>query len=463
MSRRIRGLLAEPGAALAMIDRHGGVAAANAAFLSLGGLACLAPEGLAALHSALASGQACAVPAGQGGVAATVTPLGMHAGALVRLTDTRPQRERERQLEEGQRLQAVGQLAAGIAHDFNNILTAIQGAAEALRPDVAAGAQAELAVIRDGAARGAALIRQLLAFTGQQTLRPQIVALNDAVRALAGLLARLIGRQIALALHLEEPGRYVRIDPGQLDQVLINLAVNARDAMPGGGTLSISTAHRVVLNPEREGSVTLPPGRYAVLEMRDTGCGMGPDILARIFEPFFTTRRGAGGTGLGLSTVHGIVHQSGGALHVESAPGQGTLFRITLPRAEPPPPAPPPPRPAGHRALVVDDEMPVRALAARILRRAGWEVAEAASGDEALEEAPDALDVLVSDVAMPGLDGPGLAAALRLRFPDLRVVLMSGYADAAQRAALAEARIDFVAKPFAAEALIAAVGAAAAR
>lgn len=456
-------LLAEPGAAVAVLNRNGAVTAANAAFTALGGLAALPEAAREAVHAALRSGVAQRLALGPDApVDAVVLPFGPRRGGMLRLTDLRAQRDMQCQFAEGQRLQALGQLAAGIAHDFNNILAGISGAAEALAAVTPQAGRDDLAVIRDGAARGAGLVRHLLAFTGQQTLRPQRVALNDAVRDVASLLRRLLDAPVTLELALEEPGRFIRIDPGQLDQVLINLAVNARDAMPQGGTLRIATGHRVVITPVAEGRETLAPGRYVVIEVRDTGIGMPPGIMARIFEPFFTTRRGRGGTGLGLATVLGIIRQSGGTLHVESTPGAGTVFRITLPRDETPDPgagaAQAPLACAGNRALVVDDERAVRLVAARVLRGAGWEVTEADCAEDAQDAAPEGLSLLVSDVSMPGQDGPALAVALRKIFPALRVVLMSGYADAAQRAALQAENIGYVAKPFSAEALLAAAG-----
>jgi two-component system cell cycle sensor histidine kinase/response regulator CckA len=383
------------------------------------------------------------------------------------------------------RLQAVGALAGGIAHDFNNLLSAIAGSAEAaLERDGADPAGPELRQILESAARGAALVRQLLAFARQQALHPRVVELNDAVNAMVGLLRRLLGSQVRLTVQLDEPGRRVRIDPTQLDQVIMNLALNARDAMPQGGSLHIVTSHAVVLQPEPLGQDELPPGRYAILEVADTGGGIPPEILPRIFDPFFTTKREQGGNGLGLSTVHGIVRQSGGFIAAESHRGQGTTFRIWLPRHEgraaPPQPAlpgglaaelasqmapepatraaplgaPSPPQPAGDGppVLLVEDEPPLLRLAARALRGAGFTVLTAASAEEAL----DLLDAgapapcaLVSDVVMPGLDGLALAARLRARQPGLPVLLVSGYAEAALGRDLASEGLRLLPKPYA--------------
>jgi two-component system, cell cycle sensor histidine kinase and response regulator CckA len=366
------------------------------------------------------------------------------------------------------RLQSVGALAGGIAHDFNNLLTAIGGSAEAaLAREPDGGAAVELRQVMESAARGAALVKQLLAFARQQALHPRVVELNGAVAAMGGLLVRLLGSRVRLGVTLDEPGRRVRIDPTQLDQVIMNLALNARDAMPDGGALRIATGHAVVLQPEPLGQEELPPGRYVTLEVADTGAGIPPEVLGRIFEPFFTTKREQGGSGLGLSTVHGIVRQSGGFIAATSRLGEGTTFRIWLPRHDGPSESvgqaailpPPTPRavaatgsaPGGAPVLLVEDEPPLLRLAERALRRAGFEVLTAASAEEALElldgGAPKPV-ALVSDVVMPGLDGLGLAARLRERDPDLPVLLVSGYAEAALGRDLASERLRLLPKPY---------------
>jgi two-component system cell cycle sensor histidine kinase/response regulator CckA len=361
------------------------------------------------------------------------------------------------------RLQAVGALAGGIAHDFNNLLTAISGSAEsALQREPEGAAAPELRQVMESAQRGAALVKQLLAFARQQALNPRVVDLNDAVSAMGGLLRRLLGSRVRLTVELQTPGRRVRIDPTQLDQVIMNLALNARDAMPDGGSLRIATGHAVVLQPEPLLQDELPPGRYALLEVSDTGGGIPPEVLPRIFDPFFTTRREQGGSGLGLAMVHGIVRQSGGFIAAESKPGEGTNFRIWLPRHDGPAdiaaPAPPPPPPATARRdwgsapiLLVEDEAPLLKLAERALRRAGFEVIAAASAEEALElldaGAPKPL-ALVSDVVMPGIDGLALAAKLRERDPALPVLLVSGYAEVALGRDLAAERLKLLPKPY---------------
>jgi len=468
---------------VALVDAQGIVLHENAQLRSMLGAihrqcvwSGLPAEAAATLAAELRAGRAATVQAtlgsaGGAGQAPRVLRLAVlpmpRGGALLRVTDRTHERSLEDQLGQAQRLQAVGELAGGIAHDFNNLLTAILGAAEDVKARSRNAADSEdLDQICASAERGAALVRQLLAFSRQQTLQPRVVALNDAIRSTAQLLRRLLGAGVTLTLELEEPSRRVRIDPTQLDQVLVNLSVNASHAMPQGGVLTISSGPKLVLKPETFGGETLPPGRYASLSVRDTGNGIPADLLPRIFEPFFTTRKEKGGTGLGLSTVHGIVRQSGGYMAVESEAGVGTIFRILLPRheetelfqAEPATPGPPPEAVvSGGTAttvLLVDDEAPVRRLAERALTREGWQVVAAASAEEALEavESQDmaerALAFVVSDVVMPGMDGPALVRQLREQRPGLPAILMSGYADSGLRTALQAADIRFLAKPF---------------
>ncbi len=273
-------------------------------------------------------------------VALSVAPLresdGTISGLLLRLTDLSVEKRLEAELAQLQKMQAVGQLAGGIAHDFNNLLTAICAAADSVleRESCEAATLDDVRQIRQSADRGAALVRQLLAFGRRQPLMPAVVPVNAAVRNLSDLLTRLLGEQVRLRLELEEPGRSVRVDPSQLDQVLVNLAVNARDAMPGGGTLTLRTGHLTLYQPQRVGPDTMPPGRYVAIGVEDTGEGIPPATLPLVFEPFFTTRRERGGNGLGLSTVQGIVRQSGGFVTVESVVGQGTCVSFWLPRHE---------------------------------------------------------------------------------------------------------------------------------
>jgi two-component system cell cycle sensor histidine kinase/response regulator CckA len=474
----LRALLEAASPGLALVDAEGRLIAWNAELARLAGptlplrrgmgsAQLLAPEVRGGAAAALDAGREVEAPlaaAGAARVAMELRPLAAGAAAgLLRVSPAAGTGDAA-EAAAAARLQSVGALAGGIAHDFNNLLTAIGGSAEAALARAPEGdAAPELRQVLESAARGAALVRQLLAFARQQALRPRVVELNDAVSEMGGLLRRLLGSRVRLTVELEEPGRRVRIDPTQLDQVIMNLALNARDAMPDGGALRIATGHAVVLRPEPLGQEALPPGRYAVLEVSDTGGGMPPELLARIFEPFFTTRRDRGGTGLGLSTVHGIVRQSGGFIAVESRPEQGTTFRIWLPRhdgpadpplrAEPPPAAPPrpPPAPSARPVLLVEDEPPLLKLAERALRRAGFEVMTAASAEEALdlmEEGAVRPLALVSDVVMPGLDGLELAGRLRQRDPDLPVLLVSGYAEAALGRDLPAERIRLLSKPY---------------
>ena len=339
-------LFNEAQAGVALIDRQGVVRRAGAGLHGLLGAAmgddvwAAIPEQAAkALAAALKRGHAASATARfdtaglQRVLQLSLLPLA-HGGGLLRVTDRSHEQAIEEQLGQSQRLQAVGELAGGIAHDFNNLLTAILGATDDLLARAADPDREDLSQIRASSERGAALVRQLLAFSRQQTLQPRVIALNEAIRNTAKLLARLLGQGVAMSLELEEPGRLVRIDPTQLDQVLVNLAVNAGHAMPNGGRVTIGASPHLVLRPEKFGGEMVPPGRYACLWVGDTGGGIPPEVLPRIFEPFFTTKRETGGTGLGLSTVHGIVRQSGGFMAVESTPGAGTVFRMLLPRHE---------------------------------------------------------------------------------------------------------------------------------
>ncbi len=408
------------------------------------------------------------------------------SGAVLQLTDISAQKRLEAQLAQSQKLQAVGQLAGGIAHDFNNLLTAIIGAAdEALARGLPETETVEdLEQILTSATRGAALVRQLLAFGRQQTLQPRAVSINEAVENLTGLLRRLLGSTIRLELELEQPGRTVRVDPTQLDQVLVNLAVNARDAMADGGQLTLRTGHITLYRALIRGEETIPPGRYVMVEVQDTGTGIPPDVLPRIFDPFFTTRRERGGSGLGLSTVHGIIRQSDGFLAVDSLLGKGTRIRIYLPRHDgdamaiprlpagdvavaAPAPQPgvaavPSGTPAGRTVLLVDDEDGVRRLAARALTKEGWTVLSAESGEAALALLADQADgtklsAVLSDVVMPGMDGPSLVRAVRSLHPGLPAILASGYAEEAVRGDLAAEDIAFLPKPYTLKAMLAAV------
>jgi len=419
-------------------------------------------------------------------------------GVIAHLIDTSEQRSLERQFAQAQKMQAMGQLAGGVAHDFNNLLTAMIGYSDLLLQRHGTGdpSFADIMQIRQNANRAANLVRQLLAFSRRQPLQPRAVDVGAALSELSHLLRRLLGETVRLEVVHGRDVDCVRADPGQFDQVIINLAVNARDAMTDGGTLTIATRLAVLDRPQDRGVETMPPGEYVVIEVRDTGKGIPPEHVARIFEPFFTTKGGGAvgaGTGLGLSTVYGILRQTGGFIDVESAPGQGTTFCLHLPRVIPEPAAikpaaadgssgqaggvadEPPRRPAdgappsdaeatasptdpevedlsgAGTILLVEDEAPVRTFAARALRNKGYTVLEAATGEAALEMLADAppLALLITDMVMPGVDGATLARAAQDQRPDLRVIIISGYSeDSARGDILERPHIHFLPKPF---------------
>ncbi len=388
-------------------------------------------------------------------------------GVIVNARDVTDERLLAEQLLQAQKMEAIGRLAGGVAHDFNNLLTVIAGYSDFIRaasaPDDERRQDAD--EIRHAAARAALLTQQLLAFSRKQVLRPEVLEINRVVAEASRMLGRLIGEDLALGLHLGADVGAVLIDAGQLQQVLMNLAVNARDAMPHGGRLMIETGAVVIEREEPALPAPLTPGRYVRLAMRDTGVGMDEATRARIFEPFFTTKPPGQGTGLGLSTVYGIVTQSHGRLRVESTPGQGTTFEIFFPRADAPAAAAAPSadtRPArgSETVLLVEDDAAVRRLAEATLERAGYRVLTAASGADALRLAAgrgasdEAIDLVITDVVMPGMPGPALAQRLEAAHPGIRVLYMSGYADDTMaRHGVSEERVSFLAKPFAPDAL----------
>jgi signal transduction histidine kinase len=352
--------------------------------------------------------------------------------------------EREEQLRQAQKLEAIGRLAGGVAHDFNNLLTAIIGYTDVIVDRLPAGdpTRRDADEIRKAADRAAALTRQLLAFGRKQFLRPEVVDVNETVHGLMPMLPRVIGEHIQTVAKLAPGVRRVMADRGQMEQVLINLVLNARDAMPTGGTITIETSD-VELTPDRvtaEG-LALTPGAYVMLQVVDTGSGMDSDTRSRAFEPFFTTKPTGKGTGLGLATVYGIVDQSGGAVTIHTAPGHGTALRIYLPGvAAPPMSRPPEPPPAVTRGtesvLVVEDSDAVRELVIRTLRTHGYTALEARNGEEAiaLMSAGAHPHLLLTDVVMPGLSGPNLAARLLQQNPRLKVLYMSGFSEDAAAA-----------------------------
>jgi PAS domain S-box-containing protein len=375
----------------------------------------------------------------------------------------------EEQLRHSQKMEAVGRLAGGVAHDFNNLLTAISGYAHLVLDKLSRNhrARADVEEIRDAAERAATLTRQLLAFSRRQLLQPRILDLRDVLADLQKMLRRIIGEDIRLTTRLGPEPTRVHADRGQIEQVILNLAVNARDAMPHGGILTLETT-RVVLDAAwARAHLGVKPGRHVLLAVSDSGCGMPEEVRRRAFEPFFTTKEEGKGTGLGLSTVYGIVQQSGGTIWVYSEEGHGTTFKIYLPlvdaEGEPtPPPAPAPMEAAGQGTiLVVEDEPAVRRLAARILRDRGYQVLEAEDPDAARQlfaEHGAAIDGVVTDVVMPGSLGPALVAELRASRPDLPALYTSGYTEGAvfEREVL-EPGAPFLQKPFMPEAFARAV------
>lgn len=368
-------------------------------------------------------------------------------------------RASEEQLRQAQKMETVGRLAGGIAHDFNNLLTVVRGHSELLMedPSLDEGQRRSVGQISAAAQRAVALTSQLLAFSRKQVLQPKAVNLNDVVGNVEKLLRPLIGEHIALHISMSPALGHVNADPGQLEQVVMNLAVNARDAMPGGGRLAIDTANVVLDADSMQPHDIVPAGSYVMLAVRDTGCGMDADTLAHIFEPFFTTKGQGKGTGLGLATVYGVVQQSHGYLSVSSEPGNGSTFRIYLPRiadvsvlSEPGQTPDETPRGADTVLLVEDEEM-VRTLTAAVLRRQGYTVLDARDGREALrlaQDHPGPLHLLLTDMVMPGMSGREVAEKLTSVHPETKVLFMSGYTDDAVLHRNVMKGTAFIAKPF---------------
>ncbi|PYG31668.1 ATP-binding protein [Pelagimonas varians] len=358
------------------------------------------------------------------------------------LNDATELKTLEAQFVQSQKMQAIGQLAGGVAHDFNNLLTAISGHCDLLllRHDQGDPDYGDLVQINQNANRAAALVGQLLAFSRKQTMQPEILDLRDTLSDLAHLLNRLVGEKVRLNLHHDPVLPQVRGDRRQLEQVMMNLVVNARDAMVDGGEIAIDTERRVLREPLKRDRAIVPSGTYVSVRVNDEGSGIPQDKLQKVFEPFFTTKRTGEGTGLGLSTVYGIVKQSGGYIFVDSVVGQGTCFTLLFPAHEAAPDSKPKPKEEVRKlpqkgsgvVLLVEDEAPVRAFAARALRLRGYTVVEAENAEDALELLEDetlAVDVFVTDVVMPGMDGPTWVRKALVDRPDTRVVFVSGYAE----------------------------------
>jgi two-component system, cell cycle sensor histidine kinase and response regulator CckA len=382
-------------------------------------------------------------------------------------TEITERKRLEEQLLQSQKMEAVGQLAGGVAHDFNNILTAIVGYADLLAAEFTGNNSRhleDLEEIRKAARRAAALTRQLLAFSRKQVLEPRIIDVNGVVVNLEKMLRSLISENIALRTHLATDLAAARVDPNQLEQVIMNLAINARDAMPEGGALTIETGNATLDAAYAAQHVSVVPGEYVMLAVTDTGHGMDETTKARIFEPFFTTKAPGRGTGLGLSTVYGIVKQSGGNIWLYSEPHKGTTFKIYLPALHAAPEDIGKPAPAaasqqgGGTVLVVEDDEQLRRLTHRALATHAFTVLEAERGNLALDiarrhEGP--IDLLLTDVVMPDMNGRKLADALRAARPGLKVLFMSGYPDRAMaNQNILEHGVAYLAKPFTTEAIV---------
>jgi two-component system cell cycle sensor histidine kinase/response regulator CckA len=494
--------------AIATVDRAGAVVRANARFAKLA--QSLSPDGaagksifravnprdrqllIAAINQA-AEGQGDIAPVeamldgakerwGQFFVTAVEEDERETEAAIVYLLETTERRTLENQINQSQKMDMVGQLAGGIAHDFNNVLSAIMMANDFLlnahKPTDPSFQ--DIMQIKQNATRAATLVRQLLAFSRRQTLRPQVLDLGDALSDLTMLLRRLIGEKVKLDFVHGRDLWPVKVDVSQFEQVIVNLAVNARDAMPDGGKLTVRTAN---VTTEESGQLAykgMPAADYVRIDVADTGTGIPADIVDKIFEPFFSTKEVGKGTGLGLSTVYGIVKQTGGFIYVDSEADQGTSFHIFLPRHHAEEEVQPEPAAANGAAkelaaeakpgvdltgqgtiLLVEDEEGLRSLNARGLRSRGYSVIEASNGIEAmeaLEEKNGAVDLVVSDVVMPEMDGPTLLREMRIRNPNLKIIFVSGYAEEAFDKSLPEnEQFAFLAKPFALSALVAKV------
>jgi PAS domain S-box-containing protein len=427
------------------------------------------PHSVALFHEGIAAGRGCSAELlnyRKDGTpfwnALSVTPVHDDAGTLTHFVgvqvDVTERRKLEEQFRQAQKMEAVGQLAGGVAHDFNNLLTVINGYSELLldNPAFAGAAQEVLTTIRDAGERAAALTRQLLAFSRRSVLEPRVFDPNGVVAETGKMLTRLIGEDVHLTMTLNPRVSRVRVDPAQFGQVIMNLAVNARDAMPTGGRLTIETSDVEWDESAVRGRTDMRPGRYVLVSVTDTGTGMPPDVKARVFEPFFTTKELGKGTGLGLATVFGIVKQSDGHVEVYSEDGVGTSFKLYLPAVaddERAVGAEPPGVEGGTESiLLVEDQADVRLLAAIALQSKGYHVIEASSGAEVMKlvgQARPPVDMLLTDVVMPGMSGRLVAEALRPLYPGLRVLYMSGYTDdAVVRHGVVGSGDAFLHKPF---------------
>jgi len=470
---------------LALVDRDGRFITMNAAFRQAAGLKgssvpvypgdLVVKEDKAAVADAVRrnargpamSGDLAVRLAHQASEPVALTIAGLRglgdAAVLLLLKDNSEEAKLKRQVAQATKMQVVGQLAGGVAHDFNNILTAIIGHCDLMlmRHTPGDSDYDDIQQIKSNSNRAAGLTRQLLAFSRQQTLRPQVLQLPDVVSEVSHLLKRLLGETVELMVKHGRSLGPVRADPGQLEQVIVNLAVNARDAMQpkGGGTLTIQTYSVKSDQVAELGSDILPIADYSALSVTDTGCGIASNVLGKIFEPFFTTKEVGKGTGLGLSTVYGIVKQSGGFIFADSRINEGTRFVIYLPvhreeastakarRAEK---SKPNELWGSGTVLLVEDEPMVRSVAERALTRHGYKVITADNGEDALEilAQGEPIDLLISDVVMPGMDGPTMVREARKTWPDLKILFMSGYAEEQLRKSIDIENVNFLPKPF---------------
>ena len=406
----------------------------------------------------------------------SLSPLDTEDGRVVFATvvDITARKAAESQLLQAQKLESIGRLAGGIAHDFSNMLFAIRGFTDMLIEDMEGAAPGTFDVeagvrslrsIEDAAGRASALTQQLLAFGRRQVVQPRVLDLNESIEAVQPLLERLLGGTVDLRLALVQRIGRIHADPGQIDQILLNLVVNARDAMPEGGLITIETGRVVFDEAYAMEHFAVESGEFVMLAVSDTGVGMDHETREHIFEPFFTTKELGRGTGLGLATIYGIVKQAGGHIWLYSEPGRGTTFKLYFPRVDGEAAEPSTaviPTATRGTVLLVEDEDAVRSMTRQALRRAGWTVIEAASGGDALqliESMVHPVDALVTDVVMPGISGIRLAEAVMDRLPDLRVVLMSGYtAETLDLERVVARGARFVSKPMSRSDLLAALG-----
>jgi two-component system cell cycle sensor histidine kinase/response regulator CckA len=470
---------------LALVDRDGRFLTMNAAFRQAAGLKgsalpvypgdLVVKEDKAAVADAVRrnargpamSGDLAVRLARQASEPVALTIAGLRglgdAAVLLLLKDNSEEAKLKRQVAQATKMQVVGQLAGGVAHDFNNILTAIIGHCDLMlmRHTPGDSDYDDIQQIKSNSNRAAGLTRQLLAFSRQQTLRPQVLQLPDVVSEVSHLLKRLLGETVELVVKHGRSLGPVRADPGQLEQVIVNLAVNARDAMQpkGGGTLTIQTYSVKADQVAELGSDILPIADYSALSVTDTGCGIAPNVLGKIFEPFFTTKEVGKGTGLGLSTDYGIVKQSGGFIFADSRVNEGTRFVIYLPvhreeagaaKARKAEKSKPNELWGSGTVLLVEDEPMVRSVAERALTRHGYQVITADNGEDALEivERGEPIDLLISDVVMPGMDGPTMVREARKSRPDLKILFISGYAEEQLRKSIDIENVNFLPKPF---------------